>query len=137
MQSIRLLLCALLAFVTLPLAAFAAEPPTMGWSSWNTYRVNISDSLICRQADAMKRLGLGRVGYKYINIGDGFFGGRAADGTLLIGCDLTTIPPASLPDREAEEGPQHPAPRPRHSAPARHRLPAGGAIVRTFVRDII
>lgn len=84
MQSIRLLLCALLAFVTLPLAAFAAEPPTMGWSSWNTYRVNISDSLICRQADAMKRLGLGRVGYKYINIDDGFFGGRAADGTLLI-----------------------------------------------------
>lgn len=68
----------------LPLAASATEPPTMGWSSWNTYRVNISDSLICRQADAMKRLGLDRVGYRYINIDDGFFGGRAADGTLRI-----------------------------------------------------
>ena len=32
----------------------------------------------------MKRLGLDRVGYRYINIDDGFFGGRAADGTLLI-----------------------------------------------------
>ena len=29
----------------------------MGWSSWNTYRVNISDSLIMRQADAMVEKG--------------------------------------------------------------------------------
>jgi hypothetical protein len=27
----------------------------MGWSSWNTYRVNISDSLIMKQADAIIR----------------------------------------------------------------------------------
>lgn len=59
-------------------------PPTMGWSSWNTYRVNISDTLICRQADAMASTGLGKAGYRYINIDDGFFGGRAADGRLLI-----------------------------------------------------
>ena len=26
--------------------------PIMGWSSWNTYRVNISDTLIRKQADA-------------------------------------------------------------------------------------
>ena len=30
----------------------------MGWSSWNTYRVDISDSLIMQQADAMEALGL-------------------------------------------------------------------------------
>ncbi|GFI34424.1 alpha-galactosidase A [Bacteroidaceae bacterium] len=64
--------------------AKAYEPPTMGWSSWNTYRVNISDELIRRQADAMVEKGLKDVGYRYINIDDGFFGGRAADGTLLI-----------------------------------------------------
>ena len=34
------------------------ETPIMGWSSWNTYRVNISDSLIKRQADAMVDQGL-------------------------------------------------------------------------------
>lgn len=68
----------------LPLAVWAGEPPVMGWSSWNTYRVNISDSLICRQADAMRELGLDRVGYTYINIDDGYFGGRSANGTLLI-----------------------------------------------------
>ncbi|MDY6033697.1 MAG: alpha-galactosidase, partial [Alloprevotella sp.] len=55
-------------------------PPMMGWSSWNTYRVHISDSLICRQADLMVAKGLHRAGYTYINIDDGFQGGRAADG---------------------------------------------------------
>ena len=39
------------------------KPPIMGWSSWNTYRVNISDSLICRQANAMVSLGLKEKGY--------------------------------------------------------------------------
>jgi hypothetical protein len=56
----------------------------MGWSSWNTYRVNISDSLIMRQADAMVQHGLAKAGYRYVNIDDGYFGGRdAATGRLL------------------------------------------------------
>ena len=59
--------------------------PTMGWSSWNTYRVHISDSLIMRQADAMVETGLHDAGYDHINIDDGYFGGRdAATGQLLI-----------------------------------------------------
>lgn len=59
--------------------------PTMGWSSWNTYHVNISDSLIMRQADACVSLGLRDAGYTYINIDDGFFGGRdSVTGKLLI-----------------------------------------------------
>lgn len=71
--------CGLLA--ALPLWAY--DPPTMGWSSWNTYRVNINDELICKQADAMKSTGLQDVGYRYINIDDGFFGGRDDDGRLI------------------------------------------------------
>lgn len=63
----------------------AIELPTMGWSSWNTYRINISDSLIMRQADAIVSQGLHDVGYTYINIDDGFFGGRYPQtGRLLI-----------------------------------------------------
>lgn len=59
--------------------------PVMGWSSWNTYRVNISDSLIMSQADAMVNLGLKKAGYSYINIDDGFFGGRdSKSGKLLV-----------------------------------------------------
>lgn len=67
------------------LSAQAYDTPTMGWSSWNTYRVNISDSLIMRQADALVELGLDKLGYRHINIDDGYFGGRdEATGRLLI-----------------------------------------------------
>lgn len=77
--------CLLLAaFCVATVAAEAYDPPTMGWSSWNTYRVNISDALIRKQADAMVEKGLKDVGYSYINIDDGFFGGRDAEGNLLV-----------------------------------------------------
>lgn len=59
-----------------------AEPPIMGWSSWNTYRINISEDLIKRQAEAMVSLGLKDAGYRYINIDDGFFGYRNKKGIL-------------------------------------------------------
>lgn len=63
----------------------AQEGPTMGWSSWNTFGVNISESLIKGQADAMVSKGLKTVGYDHINIDDGYFGGRdSQDGHLLI-----------------------------------------------------
>lgn len=54
----------------------------MGWSSWNTYRINISEDLIKRQAEAMVSLGLKDAGYRYINIDDGFFGYRDEKGVL-------------------------------------------------------
>ena len=60
----------------------AVEPPLMGWSSWNTYRVNINEELICKQADAMVEQGLQAAGYSYINIDDGFFGYRDKEGLL-------------------------------------------------------
>ena len=72
-----------IALLLLASSVFAYDPPTMGWSSWNTYRVNISDKLIMKQADAMSRNGLKEVGYKYINIDDGYFGGRDASGKLI------------------------------------------------------
>ena len=59
--------------------------PTMGWSSWNTYRVNINDALIRKQADAMVSKGLKDVGFDHINIDDGFFGGRnTTTGELIV-----------------------------------------------------
>ena len=57
----------------------------MGWSSWNTYGVNINDALIRRQATAMVSKGLKDVGFDHINIDDGYFGGRDKNtGQLLI-----------------------------------------------------
>lgn len=65
------------------MAAAAQRAPIMGWSSWNTYHVNISDSLIMRQADALLSTGLHDVGYNYVNIDDGFFGHRDSTGTMV------------------------------------------------------
>lgn len=62
--------------------------PTMGWSSWNTYFCNISDKLIKTQALYMSSKGYSKVGYKYVNIDDGFQGGRNKEtGELIINKD--------------------------------------------------
>jgi len=66
------------------LASYAQDTPLMGWSSWNTFGFQISDQIIRDQADAMVRTGLKDAGYSYINIDDGYFGGRDEDGNLLI-----------------------------------------------------
>ena len=76
---------ALALFASAALTMQAQNGPTMGWSSWNTYGVNINDALIRKQADAMVSKGLKRVGFDHINIDDGFFGGRNEEtGELLI-----------------------------------------------------
>jgi hypothetical protein len=59
------------------------HPPVMGWASWNNYRVNINQGMIKAQADAMVNRGLNEAGYTYINVDDGFFGGRDEQGNLL------------------------------------------------------
>jgi alpha-galactosidase len=47
-----------------------ALTPPMGWNSWNTFDINISDSLIRQIADSMVSTGMRDVGYQYINIDD-------------------------------------------------------------------
>ena len=65
--------------------ATAQDGPTMGWSSWNTFELNISESIIKGQAAAMVSKGLFDAGYDHINIDDGYFGGRDAEtGQLKI-----------------------------------------------------
>ena len=57
-------------------------PPLMGWSSWNTYHVNINEDLIKKQADALVTHGLKDAGYLYINVDDGYFGWRDETGKM-------------------------------------------------------
>lgn len=59
------------------------KPPLMGWSSWNAYMVDISDSIITHQADLMVEKGLKDAGYRYVNIDDGFFGYRDERGYMV------------------------------------------------------
>lgn len=60
----------------------------MGWSTWNTFGLNISEDVIKSQAEALVELGLSEVGYKYVNIDDGFWEGRNDDGSLCLNTRL-------------------------------------------------
>lgn len=76
----------ILAFTCIVSLVFAQDmkTPMMGWSSWNTFRININEDLINETADAMVAKGLKDAGYNYVNIDDGFFYGRDEEGNLLI-----------------------------------------------------
>ena len=73
-----------IAILTLAVAALAQRTPTMGWSSWNTFALDINEQLIRQQADAMHNSGLQEAGFKYINIDDGYWDGRGDDGNLRL-----------------------------------------------------
>ena len=73
-----------------------ALTPPMGWSSWNTFRHTIDESLIKEIADAMKKTGLLDAGYKYINLDDCWQSSlRTSDGKLQG--DLTRFPKGIKP----------------------------------------
>ena len=59
----------------------AATPP-MGWSTWNHYAHNISDTVIREQADAMVASGMRDAGYVYVHIDGGWQGQRDEKGVL-------------------------------------------------------
>ena len=63
-------------------ATGARSCPLMGWSSWNTFGVDISEEIIVGTAKAMVSSGLRDAGYLYVNIDDGFFWGHGEDGVL-------------------------------------------------------
>ncbi|MEC0089692.1 cohesin domain-containing protein [Paenibacillus macquariensis] len=66
-----------------------ATPP-MGYSTWNAVRFNVSDALIRKVADSMVSTGLRDLGYLYVNIDDGWQGGRDAKGKMYA--DSTRFP---------------------------------------------
>ena len=70
----------------------------MGWSSWNTFALNINEELIRGQADAMANSGLKDAGYQFINIDDGYLDGRGEDGHLRLNTKLFPSGMRSLVD---------------------------------------
>ena len=60
-----------------------AKTPLMGWASWNNFRAEINEDIIKAQTDAMVSSGLMDVGYSFINVDDGFYGGRDEDGNIM------------------------------------------------------
>lgn len=71
-------------------SVFSGEPnkPLMGWASWNAFGHDINESKIKAQADALVSTGLAEAGYTYLNIDDGFWDNRNADGSLRINSAL-------------------------------------------------
>jgi alpha-galactosidase len=61
-----------------------APTPPMGWNSWNTFGVNIDESLIQGMAEALISSGMRDAGYNYIVIDDGWEAmDRDANGNLI------------------------------------------------------
>jgi alpha-galactosidase len=56
--------------------------PPMGWNSWNCFGSTVDDAKVRSAADAMVASGLIRHGWSYINIDDGWEGGRDAAGRI-------------------------------------------------------
>ena len=67
-----------------PLPDTGVKRPLLGWSSWNTFGINITEDVIVESAKAMATNGLKEAGYLYVNIDDGFFCGHDKDGKLRI-----------------------------------------------------
>ncbi|MBO5336796.1 MAG: alpha-galactosidase [Lachnospiraceae bacterium] len=58
------------------------KTPIMGWASWNCFHTDISEERLKEQARALVDTGLAECGYTYLNMDDGFFGGRDEQGVL-------------------------------------------------------
>lgn len=58
--------------------------PTMGWSSWNTFKKNPTEQVIREIADAMVSTGLKDAGYQFVNIDDFWSPGRDEKGNIIV-----------------------------------------------------
>ena len=57
---------------TLSVGGKLAITPPMGWTSWNAYRRDISDSVIRKTARLIDETGLADFGWAYVNLDDGW-----------------------------------------------------------------
>lgn len=72
----------------------AATPP-MGWSSWNSFRVDITEQKVLDSAQVIVDSGLAKAGYRSINVDDGWWlKRRTTDGRLAVRTGL--FPSANL-----------------------------------------
>src|ERR1035438_10466341 len=66
-------------------AQIAVPPPPMGWSSWNAFSNTVNSKVIEDQAKAMASNGMSKLGYRYINIDEGWWlGDRDAEGNIVV-----------------------------------------------------
>lgn len=62
-----------------------APVPPMGWNSWNAFNSDVDEEKVMASAQAMVDTGLAKLGYRYVNIDDGWWlKRRQPDGRLII-----------------------------------------------------
>ncbi len=63
----------------------SAPTPPMGWSSWNAFRVDITEAKVLASAQVIVDSGLAGAGYRSINVDDGWWlKRRTSDGRLQV-----------------------------------------------------
>ena len=63
----------------------AAATPPMGWNSWNAFRTEVDEEKVIGAAQALVDTGLAKLGYRYVNVDDGWWlKRRESDGRLQI-----------------------------------------------------
>lgn len=74
----------------------AARTPPMGWSSWNAFRTEVDEAKVLGAAQTLVDSGLARLGYRYVNVDDGWWlKRRTDDGRLLVRTAI--FPSAAVP----------------------------------------
>lgn len=81
-------------FTLPPKLPSARKTPALGWSTWNHYGTNISEALMKGAALRMKTNGMWAAGYRYVNLDEGWVGGKNQDGTLQRNSQLFPSPMA-------------------------------------------
>ena len=62
-----------------------APTQPMGWGSWNAFRTEVSEEKVLGAARALVNTGLAALGYRYVNIDDGWWlKRRLPDGRLQV-----------------------------------------------------
>jgi alpha-galactosidase len=74
-----------------------APVPPMGWNSWNAFNSDVDEEKVLASAQALVDTGLAGLGYRYVNIDDGWWlKRRQPDGRLMI--RTNHFPSAIRPD---------------------------------------
>lgn len=80
---------------SLPEASTALTPP-MGWNPWNAFRTEVTEAKILGVAEKLVSSGLAQRGYRYVNVDDGWWLRRGADGRIEVRTSM--FPSAAMPD---------------------------------------
>ena len=73
-----------------------APTPPMGWNSWNAFATDVDEEKVLASAQKIVDTGLAAKGYRYINLDEGWWDHRRADGRMLVRADK--FPSAATPD---------------------------------------